>query len=350
MAEFTLGFENLREKYPEDKYILVLPSTSMHIIASRPMFRLDVTTVKIDPNDKSLVYKPRGDGEDSSSDGDLALSKIACNLLAAAADVDVEPTRTDNGMNIMYANFLAKASMPMPSGKPRERSASVEWLGEVERERIKRRCINYYFNARDVKRWKNLVNKTDEELMDMARDRFTGQWLDEQTTGKRKAESKACRNAITNLLAMRGTYSFRELAEKQFAVAKLVFSPDTSDPAIVQMLVAQGMDSGRRLYSGAPAMGGGQQMLGSGQPVAGEIPASAMNQTEPAHEAPTWDQVADLLGEIPQILSGERLDPAKAAKLLGDYTAAVRARDAVAIERVHNLALDLQLASEGGEI
>jgi hypothetical protein len=370
MAEFRLTFDNLRDQYPADKFITLLPTVSKHIVAARPMYSLDVTTVKINPDDKNHVYAVEfeGYGEKRTVTA-VALAKVAIDLLAAACDADViVGERYTPRTGPLFASFGAVASMRQPGGEVRSRTASVDWDGELIREKLQLRVEEYVLDAvasgwkgksRTGVAWKDLDDKGKQENIRM---RFTSQWLDEREFGKRKAESKAARNALKSLLAMPSTYDPRELRNKEFAVAKLVLTPDLSDPQVRAMLMEQGNRSQAQLWGATVGASffpqpqtqfhalppGDAVDYGKSEPaddpVADPVDEAAATVIEPI----TWEAAEKLVPEIMAITANWPGAEKDRDPLVKRFTKAYAARDGEMMANIHNYCLDAKLAAESG--
>jgi hypothetical protein len=293
-----LTMDAVRAAYPPDRYILVTPAVSKISEGAGGMYGLDVATVKIDPANKDHVYELETKNV-QTVDGwrtqvtKLGLSKVAIDLIAGAADANAFPERVDPGTNPLYAQYRAFAIMQTPGGAVRGRSASVEWDGELMRERILAQVTAGTARARRDGwsgkspigvRWKDL---TDEQAQRVIETNFQQRWLDEREFGKRKAESKAARNALKALLAISDSYPPEVLETKEFAVVKWVFAPDTSDPEVKRLVVTAGLQAQRALFGVNLAASAGGSFLpdGSEHAVAALPPAADPNPAPESADA-----------------------------------------------------------------
>ncbi len=261
-----LSMDNLRELYPEDKYILVLPAVSKHVQTEQSLWSIDVATVKIDPNNKRHCYP---------QSGEMALSAVAIGMIANAGDCDLITDRTDDKSNPDYARYVGVAQMKISDGDRRSVTRSAEWEASVQSDRVMMECENYF---KDVKR----TDPAEKEQMIQAR--YRKEWLDERRYGKRKIETAAASRAAAVLMGIQRTYQKKELATKEFAVVRFVLTPDTSNPEIVKLLISRGTDATRQLYGDAV-------QAAASQPLA--LPAAAVQVTAEPGEAGQQGALAD---------------------------------------------------------
>ena len=376
-----LNFSNLRNVYTPDKYILVLPTVSHHLASHRQDWSLDVTTVKIDPGDKNLVYPIDSKWDNKRREHivlSMGLTKVALDLIASAADVNADPNRIDAGSNPLYACYKAIAVMRTPGGDVRGRSASVEWDGTLMKEKIEFKAREYIKNAVANKwegksplgiRFCDLTPQQADECIEL---RFTRQWIDEREFGKRKAESKAARNAIRALLALPSTYTPRDLHEKEFAIAKFIYTPDMSDPQVRAAMIEAGRRAQQHLYgfSAASAAGGSflpseivppTMALPAGPPEgaseaaddpADPVEAEAEIVDDHGQQAPeiddeiSWVDVKDRVDEISGIIRTWPGDDDAKNRIALQFGTAVANKSPYAILQIYNTCLDLKLEAE----
>lgn len=232
-----LSLDNIRQFYPEDKYILLLPPVSKHTADDNPLWALDVATVKIDPNNKRHVYL---------QNGEMALTKIAFDLLASAADLTVKSSRSkgDEPGDVIHTATATMATAG--GGKPRARDGSSEWEFKVQRDRVWNEAEAFIYKG-------NVGGKNDEQINEMIQRRFNDEWQREREKGKCKNESKAFNRAISAILACQRAYPKAELEAKEFAIAKWVLSPNMSDPEARSAYISAGVGAASQLYPGQPA-------------------------------------------------------------------------------------------------
>ena len=285
-----LSLDAIRELYPPEKYILLLPAVTKHILTDNPMWALDVAEVEIDVTNPDHVYiqTEKWDGQQSVAT-EVSLTKIALDLLASAADVTVLPERTDDGSNPMFCRHVARCVMRTPGGDVRARSSSCDWEGEVAQDRVRLAAENYVL-FRVSKQWKGYTGLTDEQVQEKIDQRFREQWIREREYGKRKNESYACNRAIAAVLAVQRTYPVDMLRGKKFAVAKFVLSPDLSDPDIKRMYIERGMQAQGQLYAQVMANDLGGGLLPA--PVA-PLDAPLLAAPEPAAQVPPPEEIVE---------------------------------------------------------
>jgi hypothetical protein len=188
----------------------------------------------------------------------------------------------------MYACFRAFAIMQTPGGAVRGRTASVEWDGALMIDKI-RLASKSSIQMAVEKKWKSVAGKTDDQIKAMIEDKFEKDWLAEREFGKRKAETKAARNAIKSLVAITDSYRIEDLRDKEFVVIKFVFCPDTSDPEVKRMVIEAGLRAQRALFGVTAATAAGGSYLPEGSHVAvAALPAASAGDPppEPADSGP----------------------------------------------------------------
>ena len=234
----VLTMEAVRAKYPEDKYILIMPLVTKADDNDVSMWALEISEVKIDPNDDALCHEIQGDSEH------VGLTRVAIQRLADAAGVNVLPRDVSDPAKRDLAVFVAVAGMTDSSGTIRCVSASAEWDGEVARDEIRAAAMSYVEKG-IANTWQGFSEPARARLTEQ---RFLEQWAKERKYGKRKAETAACSRAIRARLSLPGKYLGKDLKNKTFIVAKWIFAPDLKDPATRQQVVNFGLQAQRMLF------------------------------------------------------------------------------------------------------
>ena len=233
----VLTFDSIKEKYPPSKYILLMPHISRHLLTVKPMWSLDVATIKFDPNNKNHCYWPTG------AKG-FSLTKYAIQQLAAAADASVMVKRVDDHMNPMYALYEGYTALQTPSGGTRGQSRTCAWEGDALSLQVRREATA--FIESEVKHSKN--SPTKKQIEDAINNRYEEQWIREQIYGKRGIETGAGNRAVRVLLGIQDTYSKTDLTDKEFAVIRFVFTPDLEDREVKLLVVSAALRAQRMLY------------------------------------------------------------------------------------------------------
>jgi hypothetical protein len=242
-----LTMDGLRKAYPEDRFIHVMPVVTKMVETGEAAYGVDVATVKIDPNDHDLVYSLKASYDQKTRQRittEVGLQKTAVERIAAAADVSLFAERTDDRSDIGYARFAGIAVLIVPGISKREVVKSVEWESEVEIEKARTEAEAYIDRAIDGK-WAGYTQENRDSKIEA---RFKKEWLAEREFGKRKAQSKAIRNAALSLLGLKAAYPVAELAQKEFAIVKFVLNMDWRDPAMRALLIESGMRAQSMLY------------------------------------------------------------------------------------------------------
>lgn len=318
----TLTFDGIAEQFPPDKYILLMPQVSRTLLHIVPMWSLDVATVKVDPNDKKQAYPIQGD--------DYGLTKTSIDRIATAADLSVMARRIDDRTNRLRAEFEAVAMMETPSGGARGQARSVEWDGELARQKVHNQAV-----ANVQKYGGN--NLTESQFNSRVDIKFQKDWLTEREFGARKAESKAGNRAVRALLGLNTSYYKGELRDKLFAIVRFVFTPDLSDPDIKMLVIGETLKARSMLYpSAAPALPAPVAQLT-------EAPADA----EVIQDGPP-EEVRQMIAEIEDVLNdwpgNEKMKGQTQARL----DTALGSHDADTIEKILGYCRDMRLAAEGG--
>ncbi len=283
-----LSWSEIAKKYPTDKFIHVLPAEDMLIAHDSPMWRLDVTIVSVDPHAKNDAYaidKREATAEDAAAGrckavqngqwtnyepryiGDTyGLAKAALERLAAAADVSILPLPVAQSPDGSRIEFSFVAGIRQRGGALRTVSASRVWDRELERDKCMHAAKKWAESAiawdRKAKAnqkgrelnipgvgYKRASQCTPEEVEAAIRDRFETEWLREREFGPSKIESKAANRARRAIMGMPAAFSYEELRDKKFVVARWVFEPDCSDPAIKMLVVQNGLQAQGRAFA-----------------------------------------------------------------------------------------------------
>lgn len=338
-----LTYDAIAEQYPPDRFILLMPQVSRHLLTTIPMWSLDVATVKVDPNDNAQAYAIQGD--------DYGLTKVTLDLLAQAADLTVACKRIDNRADRMFAEYEAWAIMNTPSGGVRGQSRTCEWDGITAQLKVRAAAAKYVDMAVN-KGWSGFKGLNAAQVEQKVEARYNEQWAREQEFGKRMVESKAGNRAVRALLGIRAKYYAGDLAAKAFAVVRFVFTPDLDDREIRLMVVGAGLQAQRMLYPGAammPQLGGGiesastlplpertEPMLiteaADGTPLADEFSPTV----ESARDDDEWPDAEALLPAIYFAFGTmAEKDEAGYAKLNKRLTKYLNAKDASGVMKLH---------------
>lgn len=235
----VLTFDSIAKQYPPERYILLMPQQTRHLLTSVPMWSLDVATVKVDPDNERQAY------EIGWQSGEYGLTKQSLDALATAADLTVMAKRIDDRTDAMFAEYEAYAIMNTPSGGIRGQGRTCEWDGLVERDKVMAQAERYV-EMGIGKKWKGFTTARKQELIDK---RFAEQWLRAREFGKRMIESKAANRAIRAILGISPKYTRDELANKEFAVVRFVFTPDMADKDVKLLVVSSALQARQMLFN-----------------------------------------------------------------------------------------------------
>lgn len=253
-----LSWASVMERFPADKFIVLLPQVEMNIAHESSMHRLDVSVVKIDPDNKALVYavETKWNGQ-KNIPTKVALQKPAIELLAATADISTRAYRVDDGRDPDTRVYGAIALMTTSAGTVRGQEKTREWNAKLERDKIRLR-VTQSIDKAIKNRWaKGTVEGRDDgtplneqQRADAIETEFLTAWIREQEFGPAKCESKASLRAIRALLALPSGYDPKELRDKSFVVPRWVFEPDMSDPEIKRLVVTAHLNARNMLSPG----------------------------------------------------------------------------------------------------
>lgn len=196
--------------------------------------------------------------------------------IAAAAGIQFDPDHT-YGTKIDANTYKAKAygAMRMPDGTGKTHAdEKVICLDDEE--------ANYRVEFMD----KSIKGITDEKAAKVAAEMFKGNWIDAKNkwgkackayviddcdrekyiersvlvnmtllrkTAAAKAMTGAILRVIRALTGMKGQYTKKEL-QKPFAIPRVTFSPDYTDPEVRKAMLSQGMNSIGSLFGATPTI------------------------------------------------------------------------------------------------
>ena len=341
-----LTWDALRQAYPEDKYIFLLPQVDMHVQHSIPLWRLDVAVVRIDPSDDSQVYAVEGTAKNPKK---LALQRPALDRLLAAAN-GVSRAHVVYEIPGELLRYEGVAAMKGPDGSIRPVSRTRDWIADVEREAIAAQ-VEKWFADNEMYRDRTWWHKLSPEQKEAKKaEELATRWRRERNFGPAKVESKAIGRAVRALLGIRGGYAPHELAQKAFAVPRWVFEPPADNPEVLKMLVANALNGQHLLYgsmqpAALPAPAAEQQLQLTGGEVQADdhdegdvVPANDSGFSPPPTDPqrPPLMSWADLQAKIASATCAPHLDNVErkyrpAAELIGasmDFAADIARRRA----------------------
>lgn len=214
------------------QYHLVAPATSCDALP--PGCGVSMSLVLVNPDDSS-----NGPAEVYNVGGKLALSNSSLKRIASAAGLDWDTAasgRLDDGSDPCYCHYRAVGRVRNFDGS--ERTVS----GEVE--------IDMRDGSPQIDAMRDRIRGGDEEREEKLRK----QVRDVRLFILRHAESKAKLRAIADM-GVKRSYTREELG-KPFAVARLMWTGETSDPELkrefARMHAERMMGGTRALYGRAP--------------------------------------------------------------------------------------------------
>lgn len=262
-------------------YNLLIPTATD--VQLNPFYKFHIEEVAVDLSETSgdiFKVSPIDSGRKDNKGNKIyvdafSLSKPLLNKLAMAAGIQFNPEKT-YGERIDRVTYRAHAqgAMRKADGFYRTETDQREICLEDEEEK-------YRIEFSD----KSVRGITDEKQAKAAAEIFKGTWtksknkwgkmvdayvIDEaerekyiersvmvnmaqlKKTWAEKAMTGAKLRVIRALLGIKSTYTYEEL-KKNFAIPTVVFSPDYSDPAVRQAMLAQGINSVNNMF-GTPSI------------------------------------------------------------------------------------------------
>lgn len=364
-----LTMDGIKQLYPEDKWIHVLPAVTKFMGTDSPIWGLDVTEVTIDPNSPSAVYDNKGKD---------ALTKISLDRLAAAAGLTLTTRRIDDRSDRDLCAFEATGVLRLPGGECIVRTATREWDGRDAADRVQIECENY------VSKQSPGVN--DVQYQQAVNRRFREEMLREREISRAKTETKAVNRAIAMILGIPRSFPRGILASMKFAVVKYVLVPDMSDPEVRSAVIAAGISAHTQLYAGpthatqvqqAPLQiqaaqqddpnvgvvygdGSGEVLppVSAQQRLSGQVPQGVRDTQTLLGETPTeevradgrsapgWADVEPSIPDIQRLLAACKHPKVSDAKR--KYLDAYKSRDVAKITDIYNWLLDQEIVNQGG--
>lgn len=243
-----------------------------------PFYKMTVMEVKADLSDNSGDIFKVGSTKENDNWIDLfSPAKPLLMKIAAAAGIQFDPAHTGGeyvgGDKNVYRG-RAYGAMKMPDGT---------WKTHADEKIINLHDAedNYRLEFMD----KSLKGITDKKQAEAASDMFAGEWKPAKNKYRKEVQAffvaendreqyiergvmvnmtllrkTMCEKALTGailrtvraLTGLKGTYTKAELS-KPFAIPRVTFSPDYSDPQIRAALLSQEIGSTAALFGSAPA-------------------------------------------------------------------------------------------------
>lgn len=254
---------------------LLMPATTE--VQLNPFYKITVMEVPVDLSENSGDVFKVGSIKQNQNGRDVYVdtfspAKPLLMKLASAAGIQFDPERT-YGIREDQNTYKAKAfgAMRMPDGTGKTHAdEKVICLDDEE--------ANYKVEFMD----KSIKGITDERAAKAAAEMFKGKWIDSvnkwnkpckayviddcdrgkyiersvlvnmtllRKTAAEKAMTGAINRVIRALTGVKGQYTKAEL-EKPFAIPRVTFAPDYTDPEVKRILLSQGMNSIGSLFGG----------------------------------------------------------------------------------------------------
>ena len=265
---------------------LLMPASTE--VQLNPFYKITVMEVPVDLSENSGDVFKVGSVKQTQNGRDVYIdtfspAKPLLMKLAAAAGIQLDPEHT-YGTRVDQNTYKAKAfgAMRMPDGTGKTHAdEKVICLDDEE--------ANFRVEFMD----KSIKGITDEKAAKAAAEMFKGKWIDAtnkwgkackayviddcdrekyiersvlvnmtllRKTAAEKAMTGAINRVIRALTGLKGQYTRAEL-ERPFAIPRVTFAPDYTDPEVKKVLLSQGMNSIGSLFgvqaipaSSAPAL------------------------------------------------------------------------------------------------
>lgn len=265
---------------------LLMPASTE--VQLNPFYKITVMEVPVDVSENSGDVFKVGSIKQNQNGREVYVdtfspAKPLLMKLAAAAGIQFDPEHT-YGTRVDQNTYKAKAfgAMRMPDGTGKTHAdEKIICLDDEE--------ANYRVEFMD----KSIKGITDEKAAKAAAEMFKGKWIDAtnkwgkackayviddcdrekyiersvlvnmtllRKTAAEKAMTGAINRVIRALTGLKGQYTKAEL-EKPFAIPRVTFAPDYTDPEVKKVLLSQGMSSIGSLFgvqaiptSSAPAL------------------------------------------------------------------------------------------------
>lgn len=221
-------------KYPKDKYNVLVPVTTMQVASN--LQRITVSEVQLDVRQDSSNRGPSKDIYYEKSSSAFAITKVGGMKLAAAANISIVDTATERTEGCQRCIEMARAT-----GKPRV-CGTCEHVHDV--------AVTVTIRVPEPSGGFRLMKATKEidctleaaGMKDGANGQQFRRFLPHRTA---MAESKAFMRAIRAALGLAGTYAYEEL-KKPFIVARVV--PNLDAPEIKQAVASNYLQSMGMLF------------------------------------------------------------------------------------------------------
>lgn len=260
---------------------LLMPASTE--VQLNPFYKITVMEVTVDTSENSGdIFKVGSvkSGKQDNRGNDIwvttySLAKPLLMKLAAAAGIQFDPEHT-YGTRVNQNTYKAKAygAMRMPDGTGKTHADEKVICLDDEEANLRLEFMD-----------KSIKGIMDEKAARAAADMFKGKWIDAtnkcgkpckayviddadrekyiersvlvnmtllRKTAAEKAMTGAINRVIRALTGLKGQYTLEEL-KKPFAIPRVTFSPDYTDPEVRSAMISQGMNSIGSLF-GAPAL------------------------------------------------------------------------------------------------
>lgn len=271
------NIQEIKSQY-QNCNLLMPTSTETQI---NPFYKFTVTTVNADTSENSGdIFKVGSQKSGNKWIDVFSPAKPLLMKLAAAAGIQFDPSNTYGeyiSRNCYKAKAYGAVRMPDGTGKTHCDEKVINLDDEEDRFRMEfmDKSIQGIIDDKATKEaekmfpggeWKDTVNKFDKPCKAYVvapKDRQT--YIDRSVmvnmmllrkTFAEKAMTGAILRVVRALIGLKGTYTLEEL-KKPFAISRVTFSPDYSNPEVRNAMLSQGMNSMGNMFgtSTVPVIG-----------------------------------------------------------------------------------------------
>ena len=219
-----------------DRYNVLSPAAVL--MQADPNFTPMITALKMDPREGAgdvYAIESTGSGNNRRMKFGAPLKTALEKLGEAAGIIELPPIydRRADGLTVTGGIKVRR-----PDGTYATLYGTREWVTEREHAKVVGRCPTTKYNS-------------DEPLSEPDKAAWIKkEWTRVQEFSGPMTESKAYLRAYRKALKLKQKYTPEEL-QKPFLVVSTTFTPDTSDPAVVRMLMTSGQQATALLYGPA---------------------------------------------------------------------------------------------------
>lgn len=275
------------EEYRAKSFNVLVPSQTLREYSDMHEPVLEQVVLSPETNNGDVYEQEAGN---QSRPAKYALTKQALVKLSSCAGVLWHPTetrRTDDRSDKNYVSYQAVGGVRKSDG------TWVFWKGEYDldfevlemeiREQYENKARKYE-KDKEAKWWHRKTEQDKQEYIEFC---IRRDLLQKRKHKLKLAESGAMNRVIRALLGVKNNYTKKEL-ENPFVVARVVFRPDYSDPAVRKQLTQASIEAMSSIYG--PQRGAFKMSSGPAHTETEDIPAAhTILDVEPETDDPPDD-------------------------------------------------------------